>query len=101
METKRDQNGPILKKNWGLSTVTDEIIVKGCESGKMMSKLDFFLLMFLPSQQTQCTLLINIELRGDKIKETTTGEVLKYFGILIILSKFEFNKRRDLWSNIS
>ena len=43
-----------------------------------MSKLDFFLLIFLPSQLTQCTLLTNIELRGDKTKETTTGKVLKY-----------------------
>ena len=51
-----------------------------------------FLLMFLPSQLTQCTLLTNITLRRDK---------LKYFGILILLSKFEFNKRKDLWSNIS
>ena len=39
--------------------------------------------------------------RKNKIKETTTGEVLKYFGILILLTKFEFNSRRNLWSNLS
>ena len=74
-ETDRDQNGPINKKNWGLQTVTGEILVKGCEYGKRMSRLYFFLLMFLLSQLTRCTSLTNIELRRDKLKEATTGEV--------------------------
>ena len=100
-EAKRDQNGHIQKKTWGLQTITGEVLVKGSESGKRMSRLDFFLLMFPPSQLTQCTLLTNIAFRKNKIKEATTGEVLKYFGILILLTKFEFNSRRDLWSNLS
>ena len=74
-EAYRDQNGPINKKNWGLQTVTGEILIKGFEYGKRMSRLYFFLLMFLLSQITRCTSLTNIELRRDKLKETTTGEV--------------------------
>ena len=100
-EAKRDQNSPIQKKAWGLQTVTGEVLVKDSESGKRMSRLDFFLLMSPPSQLTQCTLLSNIAFRKNHIKETATGEVLKYFGILILLTKFEFNSRRDLWSNLS
>ena len=42
LEAKRDQNGPIPKKNWGFQTVIGEILVKSCESGKRMSRLDFF-----------------------------------------------------------
>ena len=48
-EAKRDQNGPILKKAWGLQTITGEVLVKGSEYGKRMSRLEFFLLMFPPS----------------------------------------------------
>ena len=66
-----------------------------------MSRLYIYLLIFSSSQLRQCMLLTNIALRRDKLNETTTGEVLKYFGILIILSKFKFIKRRDLWSNLS
>ena len=29
------------------------------------------------------------------------GEILKKFGIIILMSKFEFCKRRDLWTNTS
>ena len=66
-----------------------------------MSRLYIYLLIFSPSQLRQCILLTNIAVRRDKLNETTTGEVLKYFGILIVLSKFKFIKRRDLRSNLS
>ena len=33
-ETKRDQMGSIPKRTWGLQTITGEILIKGCESGK-------------------------------------------------------------------
>ena len=35
------------------------------------------------------------------MKEITTGEILKFIGIIILMSKFEFCKRRDLWTNTS
>ena len=40
-EAKRDQNGPIHKKTWGFQTITGEVLVKGSESGKRMSRLEF------------------------------------------------------------
>ena len=41
-EAKRDQNGPIHKKTWGFQTITGEVLVKGSESGKRMSRLECF-----------------------------------------------------------
>ena len=35
------------------------------------------------------------------MKEITTGEILKFIGIIILMSKFEFCKGRDLWTNTS
>ena len=66
-EAKRDQNGHIQKKTWGLQTITRAFLVKGSESGKRMSTLDFFLLMFPPSELTPCTLLTNIAFRKNQI----------------------------------
>ena len=40
-EAKRDQNLPIHKKIWGQS-ITGEVLVKGSESGKRMSRLECF-----------------------------------------------------------
>ena len=65
-----------------------------------MSRSDF-LIMFPPSQLTQCTFFTIIVLRKQKMKEIATGKILKFFGRLILMSKFEFCKRRDLWTNIS
>ena len=98
---KKDQNGPINSKTWGIQTITGDVISQGCELGKIMSRLDFFLVMFPPAQLIQCTVLTNKVLKKEKLKETTTGEILKCFGIIILLSKFEFCKRRDLWTNTS
>ncbi len=43
--------------------------------------------------------LTNSELTTLDKRETTAGEVLKFFGILILISKFEFSARASLWSN--
>ena len=40
-------------------------------------------------------------LKKEKLKETTTGEILNSFGIIILMPNFEFCKRRDLWTNTS
>ena len=40
-------------------------------------------------------------LKKETLKETTTGEIIKCFGIIILMLKFEFCKRRDLWTNTS
>ena len=98
---KKDQNGPINSRTWGIQTITGDVISQGCELGKRMSRLNFFLLIFPPAQLTQCTVLTNKVLKKEKLKETTTGEILIFFGIIVLMSKFEFNKRRDLWTNTS
>ena len=84
---KKDKNGPINSRTWGIQTITGDVILQGCELGKIMSRLDFFLVMFPPAQLIQYTFLTNRVLKKEKLKETTTGEILNFF---------EFCKRRDL-----
>ena len=96
-DAKRNENGPILTRRWGIHTITGEALTKVYEPGKRMLRLDFVLLLFSPSQLTQCTLLTNIMLRRQRMKEATTGEILNFFGSLILLSKFGFCKRSDIF----
>ena len=40
----------------------------------------------------------NNKMESKGFKFTTRGEILKFFGILILMTRFEFNGRRSLWS---
>ena len=63
-----------------------------------MSRLDFLLVIFPLTQLTQCPVLTN---RVKKSEGDNNGRNLNCFGILILMSKFEFCKRKDLWTNTS
>ena len=54
-----------------------------------------------PLQLTQCNLLTNIALRRQRMKETTTGEKLKYFGTLIYYQNLNFVNVEICGKNIS
>ena len=45
--------------------------------------------------------LTNVSLCHTKKTKTTEGEILKFFGILILVTRFEFGKKRDLWKKRS
>ena len=93
-----DQNGPLFERPWSLKTSTGDILTAGCELGKRMTRLDYFLLMFPPGQILTTVRLSNNILRVKSIALTTSGELLRYFGICILSTRYEFASRRDLWS---
>mgnify|MGYP003546679353 FL=1 len=66
-----------------------------------MSRLDFFLLMFPPKQLTDMVRLTNEALDRRQQKQTTKGEILKLFGIMILMTSFEFTSRASLWSTVA
>ena len=47
---KKDQNEPINPRTWGIQTISDGVLTKGCECGKRMSRLDYFLVILPPAQ---------------------------------------------------
>jgi hypothetical protein len=54
--------------------------------------------MFPPTQLQQMLALTNYQLRRAGKPMLSKGELLKFFGILILMTKFEFMSRRHLWS---
>ena len=94
----RPINGSFGQYDWSIKVPsTGSILKPGCELGRNMSKLDYFLLMFPPEQLNEMTRLTNINLQKQKFITTTKGEVLKWFGLLILGTRYEFSSRHDLW----
>ena len=52
---RKDQNGPINPRSWGIQTITSGLLTKGCDLGKRMSRLDYCLVIFSPIQLVQYT----------------------------------------------
>ena len=63
-----------------------------------MSALNFFLLMFSPKQLRAMVELTNIELTKLELQTTNTSEMLKFFGLLILITTYEFSSRASLWA---
>ena len=75
------------------------IFRKGDDKGQRFSRLEYFLMMFPPTQLQNMIRLSNISLLKANEKVTTKGELLKLIGVMILVSKFEFTSRANLWSN--
>ena len=58
-------------------------------------------MMFPPEQLNLIIQLTNKNLRKQGQRETTKGEIVCFFGIIILGTKFEFGSRRDLWATRS
>ena len=71
------------------------------DKARCMSRLDFFLLMFPPEHLTRIIAMTNEQLRSKERKEITKGELLKFFGVIILGTRLEFGSRSDLWAMTS
>ena len=97
-----DLNGPIPHRQWYVTNPVGERITQN-DTNKVetMSRLDLFLMMFPPTQLQHIINLTNRNLRKEGRRETSKGEIVKFFGIIILGTKFEFASRRDLWETAS
>ena len=58
--------------------------------------------MLFPLEQLQLILqLTNNELAMVKKNNTITGEIVKFFGVMLLVTRFEFGSQASLWSNMS
>jgi hypothetical protein len=104
-----DINGPFPIRQWCLRTPIDgqHGIQPGSDIQRRYSRLDYFLLMFPPEQLTLMHRLMNQKIRRISeeqrvtYKEMTKGELLKFIGILILATRFEFGRRSTLWSTVA
>jgi len=100
--TRTPINGPVPYKEWKMRTPTGEVIAPGSDTGPMQhSLLQYFIWSFPPMALMLIVQQTSLILRGKGLKETTAGEILKFFGMLILITRYEFGERRSLWSSKS
>ena len=61
--------------------------------------IDFFLVMFPPKQLVSVVDLTNYELAKLEQNASNTSELLKFFGVLTLMTSFEFTFRASLCSS--
>ena len=90
-------NGPVTVRPWKVIGPIDDIISYG-HGPSQMKPFDFFMWTFLGRQLSNIIEYTNRKLIDCDLPVTTRGEVLKYIGILIRMTRCGFSDRRTLWS---
>ena len=102
--TELPLNGVVPPRLWGVRNVIGEVMIPGTTKTaaiNSMSAIDFFLFMFPPKQLITMVDLTNAELSKSALNATNSSEMLKFFGILIQMTSFEFTSRASLWSSVA
>ena len=98
---KRPVNGNYHFRNWASKTRMGYMLRSGGDHQNSYSHLEYFL-MLLPPEQLQLILqLTNNKLAMARKNYTMAGEIVKFFGVMLLVTWFEFGSRASLWSNTS
>ena len=100
-DTELPTNGPFTRKTWkAVCQYTGKEFTPGCDqAAKQLTSLDFFMSVFPSSQLKLMVDATSQRLMAEGKPRTTKGEVLKWLGVLLLITRFEFGDRRSLWSN--
>lgn len=93
--------GPVARQPWMVRPPGGEVITEGSDAvgrGRARSPLDYFLATFLRERLIRMSSLTSTKHEAQGIPPTTSGELLKFIGILILATRFEFGSRAELWS---
>jgi Transposase IS4 len=107
-----ETNGPFTQKTWKFVDQYDgREYTPGCDVNKEFTPYDYFMAVFPKNQLSQMYALTNQKIRqhNDSITElsglkkealTTPGEILRWFGVCILMTRYEFGDRASLWSKV-
>jgi Transposase IS4 len=90
-------NGPVRYRPWALRTPTGETLSAAGGIGER-SALDLLRHMFPPLQLQEMRRLTTRELQAKVKTPTTPGEILKYLGVLLLMTRSAFDERASLWA---
>lgn len=92
-------NGQHRHRSWEMVTTIGDVIRAGDNTDERYSRLDIFLMMFPPKELEIVEQLTTKRLEEDNLIKTTKGEIVRFFGTLILITRYEFTTRASLWSN--
>jgi hypothetical protein len=99
--TDVDVNGPVQMWPWKfVCQYTGEAFTPGCDNAVNtdFTPYDFFMAVFPRKQLKDMVRNTSANLKAQGKPEITTGELLKWFGITILITRYEFGDRASLWS---
>jgi len=98
-------NGPVLGKHWKMiDQWSGAELSLGCDNSGghfKFSEHDSFMACFPKDQLLWMVQALNRNLSAAGKKTTTAGETLKWFGVLILVTRFEHGDCAGLWSAAS
>jgi hypothetical protein len=96
---EQDINGPVVRRLWSIKDCrSGTLLEQDCDQGDLMSRLDYFLCMFPPQALLSIVRFTSQQLLLLSKPATTKGEIVKFFGVIVLATKFEFDDRRSLWA---
>ena len=94
-------NGKYHSHNWAIKTRMGYMLGQGGDHQNSYSRLEYFLMSFPPEQLQLILQLTNNELAMARKNYTMAGEIVKFFGVMLLVTRFEFGSQASLWSNMT
>jgi hypothetical protein len=91
-------NGPYTHRQWSVRDRLGNVYTAGSDSARSGSRISYFFLMYPPKALLHFLSCTNDVLRADGRIEVVYEEMIKFFGIIILATRFEFTARSTLWS---
>ena len=93
-----DTNGSRLTIPWVIKDGFRNHHSEGGDAGGQLSRLDYFLMMFPPDALCHIITLTNTQLSKRNLDEINVAKFLRWFGVVLLISRCEFSTRRELWA---
>lgn len=92
-------NGPVPFRTWAFRDIFHNKYTRNSDMQRMDDRLDYFRMMFPPQALKHIVNCTNDELCLVSMAETDAEEILCFFGLIILGTRYEFTDRRSLWAN--
>ena len=94
----KDLNGVVKEKKWFFVDALSNIYSPLSHENDPPSMMDCFLCCYPLTLLNKIAGLTNIQLQMNDEPPTSPAELLRFVGVMIIISRIEFTDRRSLWS---
>ena len=93
-------NGIVPRRYWSVTHVTGSRIAEN-QGATGLTPYDYFSWMFPMSHLRTIVDQTNLNLARHAKQVTSPSEILKFFGVLVLMTRYEYGDRRNLWSTTS
>jgi hypothetical protein len=91
-------NGPYNTRPWSMKDRLGNVYSESSDRVRRESRIDYFFLMYPPKALLHFMTCTNDYLREEAKAIISYEEMIKFFGIIILATRFEFTSRASLWS---